>query len=148
MSGPLTAHQERYPLLTTTATLLQKRKDRFPLKEVSEEDAAKAMTLLLEKGDGSRDPMAAEARVYLDVTGSDYREFVKRAFCILYQVGLVGMKFASHLRTQWSYLDEPVILPDRLSDATSVRIHKTFWLALNVTPTERQARAPNAVRRR
>lgn len=122
-----------YPLLTTTASVLHKRKDRFQLKDVSEEDATKAITLLLEKGDGSNDPIVVAARSYLDHNGADYRDFLKRAFCTFYQVGLVGMKFASHLRTQWSYLDEPVILPDRLSDTTSIRIHKTFWLALNVT---------------
>jgi len=122
-----------YPLLTTTASLLHKRRDRFSLNEVSEEDATKVIALVLEKGDGSTDPIVVAARSYLAQNAADYRDFVKRAFCTFYQVGLVGMKFAAHLRTQWSYLDEPIILPDRLSDATSVRIHKTFWLALNVT---------------
>lgn len=122
-----------YPLLTSTASILQRRPERFLLRDVSEEDATKAMALLLEKTEGSRDPMVAAARGYLDQSGSDYRDFVRRAFCIFYQVGLVGMKFAAHLRTQWSYLDEPRISPDRLSDTTGIRIHKTFWIALNIS---------------
>lgn len=127
-----------YPLLTVSATMLHKRPDRFQLKDITEDEATRTMALLLEKGEVSRDPAAAVARTYIDQTGADYRDFVRRALCIFYQVGLVGMKFASHMRTQWSYLDEPTISPDRLSETTGIRIHKTFWLALNVSPRTRR----------
>jgi hypothetical protein len=125
------AHE--YPLLTTTANIVQKRNARFQLRDIDEEDATKLMALVLEKDEGSRDPIAKAAKNYLAQSGADYRDFVKLAVCILYQAGLIGVKLAPHLRTQWSYLDEPVISADRLSETTDVRVHMTFWLTLNVT---------------
>ena len=48
------------------------------------------------------------------------------------------IKLAPHLSVQWSYIDEPLLQREKLSEEADLHVHKTFWIALNVTTKHRR----------
>jgi hypothetical protein len=121
-----------YPMLRTVAALLSKRNGVFPMSEIREDEATNVIGSLVEKVD-SYDPMVSAAKQYVDTAGADYRDFSRKAVCMLYQTGMVGVKLAPHQPVFWSYQDAPVIAMDKLGETVDIHVHKTFWQALNVT---------------
>jgi hypothetical protein len=126
-----------YPSLQVLTGLVSRRNAVFPITNITDDDASRLMAGLLEKFPDAADPAVEAARAYMN-SGGSYQEFVYSAVAVLYQVGLVGLKLAPHLAVQWSYLDEPVIQTRQLSETTDIHVHKTFWIALNVTTKHRR----------
>lgn len=83
-------------------------------------------------GQIDHDPLFDLAKRYVDDEQNDSGALIREMAVILYRVGAVGLKVGTGERLIYSHLDEPLISPGILDEASTMRLHPMLHAAFRL----------------
>ncbi|MGE0339560.1 MAG: hypothetical protein AB7O79_06735 [Xanthobacteraceae bacterium] len=125
--------QSVHPNLSVGVAFLANRSevitfDELTTKEVIEDIALKISSSTQRSSD---EIQKAAQSVFENTSAANILHFAKQVVCILYKVGLIGIKLDNNRPFQYCYTSAPIIMEHQISGDCRLRIHPMFWRALN-----------------
>lgn len=123
--------EEIHPSLRIICEILRGLPSSFSRSSITRERIESAC---LELFDGSLSDESANIaeKLYAAKRGASESDVLNVWLCVLYQVGIIGIKISSTESFRWSFIDQPSITISEAKRATRIKVHKMLFSALEI----------------
>jgi hypothetical protein len=121
------------PLVSEVAELFRGRKADLRLSDITDEGIKKICESLYLNHWNKSSPLGAAAKLHCECPEKMSANTVRRMIInLLYKVGVIGVKPTGPDKYQWASEGPPTVDHLELTENCGVKVHKTFWKALNI----------------
>ena len=120
-----------FPLLGGYVAPLRKKRRSFKVADLGDNEFEVLCEKLFQNNAGVNDPLKRSVD-HCTNGQCEVADIYSEWLCILYRIGVIGIKPESYQTTLWSYEDEPTVPPEMFQQDTTLQIHPTFWGVLGV----------------
>lgn len=121
------------PLVAEVAELFRGKNADLRLSDITDEGIERMCKTLYQNHWNKISPLGSAAKLHCESPEKMSADTVRRMIInLLYKVGVIGVKPTGPDKYQWSSEGVPTVDHLELTENCGVKVHKTFWKALNI----------------
>ncbi|MGH8492863.1 MAG: P-loop ATPase, Sll1717 family [Moraxellaceae bacterium] len=122
-----------YPSLKESVNCLRGHQSNFGRTNLTTESNKFSETICKVYESKFQDELGKIIASYFDKKEATDGEVTSALIQCFYRVGLIGLKLNATDTYLWSYIDQPLVSRSEAKKAQSIRIHKMYWRALDIS---------------